>query len=73
MNEFDENKKKNGFIGYANVYLWRCKEDSNDQIDINVYKKLVELDTRLGVTASEQLYKCLPLTSRLDIIQVRFQ
>ena len=75
VNEFDENAKKNGFIGYAHVYLWRCNEESksNDEIDIEVYKMLVELDTRLGVTVSEQLYTCLFRTSRLDIIKVRFR
>ena len=72
VNEFDENTKKNGFIGFAEVYLWRCNEESksNDEIDIDVYKMLVELDTKLGVTTSEQLYKCLFHTSRLDIIEV---
>ena len=75
MNEFDENKKKNGFIGYANVYLWRCNQESKskDEIDIDVYKILVEVDSKLGVTTFEQLYRCLSYTSRLDIIEVRFQ
>ena len=72
VNEFDENEKKNGFIGYTHIYLWRCNEESksNDEIDIDVYKMLVELDTKLGVTTSEQLYKCLCYTFRLDIIEV---
>ena len=72
VNEFDENTKENGFIGYAEVYLWRCNEESksNDEIDIHVYKKLVELDTKLGTTASEQLLQILSHTTRLDIIMV---
>ena len=72
MNEFDENTKKNGFIGYANVYLWRCNQESksNDEIDIDVYKMLVELDTKLGVSVSEQLFGCLHKTTRWDIIKV---
>ena len=72
MNEFDENTKKNGFIGYADVYLWRGDKESNsnDEIDIDVYKMLVELDTKLGVTASDQLFRCLTKTSRPDIIEV---
>ena len=41
-------------------------------MDITVYKELVRLDTKLGVTASEQLYKCLFHTSRLDIVEVWF-
>ena len=51
----------------------RCNKESesNEIIDIKVYKKLVELDTKLGTTASEQLFKCLYRTTRLDIIEVR--
>ena len=71
VNEFDENTKKKNFIGYAHVYLWRCNgENRTNEIDIDVYKKLVELDSKLGVTFSEQLYKCLYYTSQLDIIEV---
>ena len=66
--------KKYDLVGYAEVYLDSCNKesDSNDIIDINVYKKLVELDTKLGTSASDQLFKCLKKTTRLDIIEVRF-
>ena len=72
VNEFDEKAKKINFIGFAEVYLWRCNEESksNDAIDIDVYKILVELDRKIGVTVSEQLFRCLVRTSRLDIIEV---
>ena len=46
------------------------KSKSEDTIDIEVYTKLVELDTRLGKTAAEQLFECLFFTLRLDIIKV---
>ena len=45
--------------------------NSNKIIDIKVYKKLVELDKKLGTTVSEQLYRCLYRTTRFDIIEVR--
>ena len=50
----------------------RCKEESksNDEINKEVYAKLVELDSRLGKTASKQLYECLENTTRSDIIKV---
>ena len=72
MNE-NEKVRKYGYAGFADVYLQRCnrKPESNEIIDIKVYKKLVELDTKLGTTASEQLYTCLYRTTRLDIIKVR--
>ena len=56
------------------MYLDRCNKesDSNEIIDINVYQKLVELDTKLGTTASDQLLRCLVTTTRWDIIKVQF-
>ena len=71
MNEYEILRKKN-FLGFANVYLWRCNKESksDDKIDKEFYNELVELDTRLGTTASEQLFKCLEKTTRSDIIKV---
>ena len=50
----------------------QCNKESksNDGIDKEVYAKLVELDTRLGTTATEQLYGCVCNTLNLDIIKV---
>ena len=64
--------RKTKAVGFADVYLQHCdeKSNSNEIFDIEVYKKLVELDTKLGTTASEQLYKCLQHTTRLDIMKV---
>ena len=60
------------FVGFAHKYLYKFKFESmsDDQIDIEVYAKLVKLDSRLGTTASEQLAKCLQFTTRSDIIKV---
>ena len=57
---------------YENNYLNRCNKESksNDKINKEVYTKLVELDTRLGRKASEQLLWCLYFTTRSDIIKV---
>ena len=41
-----------------------------DGIDKELYSELVELDTRLGTTASEQLFNCVFNTLNLDIIKV---
>ena len=65
--------RKKGFVGFADRYLARRieqEEKSDDQIDIQVYTKLVQLDSKLGTTASEQLAKCLKFTARSDIIKV---
>ena len=71
MNEYVSLREAN-YVGFANVYLWRCNKESksNDEIDKEFYKELVELDTRLGTTASEQLFRSLCKTTRSDIIKV---
>ena len=68
-----ERVRQNGGAGFAEVYLDRCnrESDSNEIIDIKVYKKLVEFDAKLGTAVSEQLYRCLYHTTRSDIIKVR--
>ena len=65
--------RKEDWVGFADVYLDRCdaESDSNEIIDIHVYKKLVDLDTKLGTTVSDQLYRCLCHTTRSDIIKVK--
>ena len=57
---------------FAEKYLKQCNEESNsnDEINMEAYTKLVELDTRLGTSPSEQLYYCLKNTIRSDIIEV---
>ena len=66
----DENRAN--YIGFAHFYFSRCSQEtqSDNDIDKEVYTKLVELDTRLGTSSSEQLYYCLKNTIRSDIIKV---
>ena len=71
MNGFDEKARKRGFNGYAHVYLWRCDEENRiEEIDIDVFKELVELDAELGTKASAQLLQILFHTTRQGIIMV---
>ena len=60
------------FVGFASKYLERFDEESKSdrEIDREIYSKLVQLDSRLGTRTSDQLYKCLSLTTRSDIIKV---
>ena len=70
MNEY-EDLKKAGAIGFAHVYLRQCKESKTEnELDIQILTKLVDLDSKIGTTASEQLTCYLKYTSRSDIIQV---
>ena len=65
--------RKNNWIGFAEVYLDRCNEESDAGViaDITIYNKLATLDAKLGTTPSEQLFWCLWKTTRGDIIKVR--
>ena len=73
MTEYEKLREK-GWAGFAHVYIWRCdKESKSGNIaDVQLYTKLVELDTRLGTTAGSQLFRCLCYTNRWDIIKVLF-
>ena len=54
-----------GLVGFTTYYLHESKD-----VDIEVFTKLLDLDSKLGTTNSEQLYKCLDLTTRHDLIKV---
>ena len=72
LNEYEKLKAKR-YDGFASQYLQKCVESkSDDQINIEVYTKLVKLDSKLGTSASEQLTCCLHFTTRSDIIEVYF-
>ena len=49
---------KIGWVGFAQFYLDRCiKEfESDEKIDSQLFKRLVLLDSKLGTSASEQLF-----------------
>ena len=57
---------------YAGIYLLRCNQESksDDEIDIEVFTRLAELDSKLGTSASEQLLQILSQTTREEIIKV---
>ena len=59
------------FVGFASKYLERFDEESKSdrEIDREIYSKLVQLDSRLGTKASDQLYECISHTTRSDIIK----
>ena len=71
MNDY-EKLREDGYVGFAEVYLQRCDEESKSEnfADVQLYAKLVELDTRLGTTATEQLFGCVQFSLRFDLIKV---
>ena len=71
VNDF-EVLRKEGASGFAALYLERCDEETKeaDEIDIELYARLVELDAKVETSSSEQLFECLLFTSRWEIIKV---
>ena len=70
-NEY-ETLKRLQYVGFANKYLeyGKAKSKSDDEIDITVYTKLVQIDSKLGTTASEQLFRLFNYSLRLDLLKV---
>ena len=69
--EYDE-LREYGFVGYAHYYLEKCWNQLKvkDKADVAVYKQLLEIDSKLGTTQTEQLLKCLRYSPRKDLIEV---
>ena len=70
--EYDELREELGFVGYANYYLQKCwdKSELKNKADVTIYKLLLEIDSKLGTTQSEQLFWCLCYSPRKDLIEV---
>ena len=64
--------EKHGYVGYAHYYLQKCWNESElkNKADLAVYKQLLEIDAKLGTTQSEQLFKCVFHSLRMDLIMV---
>ena len=58
--------------GYAEFYLRDCWNGSKliNEANVEVYKRLVDIDTNLGTGLSLQLWRSLRWTTRWDIIKV---
>ena len=56
--------------GFAHYYLYRYKAEDREP-DGKVYKLLIQIDTQLGTTNSEQLQWCL--TTYPNLINVNFK
>ena len=70
-NQFDVLREKK-YVGYAEYYLQECDDESQleNKADITIYKQLLEIDSKLGATQTEQLFWCVYWTVRMDLIKV---
>ena len=70
-NEFDV-LRQYGYVGFANYYLNESYDESElkNKADISIYKQLLEIDSQLGTTQTEQLFRCVFHSVRMDLIKV---
>ena len=72
-NEFDVLRdEEHRFVGYAHYYLKKCwnKSKFKNKADVKIYKQLLEIDSKLGTTQSEQMFGCAFYSLRIDLIKV---
>ena len=69
---YDVLREKHGFVGYAHYYLQKCRNESElkNKADVSIYKQLLEIDSKLGTTQTEQLFQCVRFSPRKDLIEV---
>ena len=72
LKNYDWIKKETFDDGYAGYYLRNCwnAPKLTNEADVEVYKRLVDIDTNLGTKLSLQLWRCLRWTTRWDILKV---
>ena len=71
-NKFAMLREELGYVGFANYYLQECWDESGlkNIADVEIYKQLLEIDSKLGTTQSEQLFECVFNTLQMDLIKV---
>ena len=59
LDDYDELRKR-GWFGYGHFYLSKCREHGYELTNkTDFFKQLLEIDTKLGTSQSEQLFQCL--------------
>ena len=71
-NKFEMLREELGYVGFANYYMRECLDESElkNKANVTIYKQLLEIDTKLGTTQSEQLLECVFYSLRMDLIKV---
>ena len=72
-NGFDVLREKRNFVGYASYYVKGCYDESElrNKAEIEIFKQLCQIDSKLGTTQTEQLFGCVLYSVRIDLIKVR--
>ena len=64
--------RKGRWAGFANYYLGQSWDETAlvNRAKVKVYEELFKIDNQLGTTMSEQLFKCVYSSLRLDLVKV---
>ena len=70
-NEYND-LREDGWAGYAEYYLQECWDYSElkNKADVAVFKQILDIDSKLGTTLTEQLSWCVFNSLRMDLIKV---
>ena len=73
-NGYEKTLKQNDLVGFASQYLKECMNDNSlvNEADVQIYQQLVELDSKFGTKGSCQLEKCVAMSVRIDLVEVKF-
>ena len=72
VDKHDKRLQELGYVGYAHFYLKNCWNIwVQNRADVSIYNQLLEIDSKLGTTPSEQLFACVQTcVPRKDLIEV---
>ena len=73
MDQVEHDKLRElGYVGYAEYYLQESWDETEltNKADVTIYKQLLEIDSKLGTTQTEQLFECVFSSLRIDLIKV---
>ena len=69
---FSDLRVNMGYVGFADYYLGYFYDESKliNKADIRIYNQLLDIDSKLGTTQTEQLIACVYKAIRMDLIKV---
>ena len=61
FDDYDILRKDYGYAGFASYYIGNSwdKTDLVNKADVNIYKKLITIDQKMGTQMTEQLERCV--------------
>ena len=70
--DYDFLRKELGWAGFADYYIGNSWDETDlvNKADVNIYKKLITIDEKMGTEMTEQLFYCVQWSYRMDLFKV---